>query len=143
MTVMTTQAPKLTHAGARAVLDAAMARARELAVPQGAAVLDEGGHLLACSRMDGAPLPSVRAAQDKAFTALLGLPTEGLSAAVTAVPGLNEVMAGMERITLLGDGAPLLVEGRLVGAVGVGGGTPAQDVQCAQAGCAALERARG
>lgn len=58
----------------RLALDAAIAHARALGVAQVVAVLDEGGHLLAFGRMDGAPLPSVRAAQDKAYSALIGLP---------------------------------------------------------------------
>ncbi|MEO1459707.1 MAG: heme-binding protein [Pseudomonadota bacterium] len=100
----TIQAPKLTQIGARAVLDAALACADALGVPQVVAVLDEGGHLLAFARMDGAPLPSVQAAQDKAYSALIGLPTDQLSSAVSANPGLHEAMAGMDRITSIGGG---------------------------------------
>ena len=58
--------PKLTLAGARAVLEAAERRAVEIGVPMDIAVVDDGGYLLAFARMDGAKISSVQIALTKA-----------------------------------------------------------------------------
>jgi uncharacterized protein GlcG (DUF336 family) len=54
-------------------VNAAVAKARELGVSENVAILDEGGILKAFSRMDGAPMPTIEMAQNKAYTALLGV----------------------------------------------------------------------
>ena len=54
----------------------ALAKARELGVSENVAILDDGGNLKAFSRMDGAPIPTIEMAQNKAYTALLGVSTQ-------------------------------------------------------------------
>ena len=71
MTLVTRNTPKLTLAGAQAVLAAAEKRATEIDVPMDIAVVDDGGHLLAFARMDGAKLSSVEIAIGKALSAAL------------------------------------------------------------------------
>jgi uncharacterized protein GlcG (DUF336 family) len=54
---------------AQKMVNAAVAKARELGVTENVAILDEGGNLKAFSRMDGAPIPTIEMAQNKAYTA--------------------------------------------------------------------------
>ena len=84
-------------------------------------------------RMDDAPLPSIEVAQDKAYTALLGVPSGDLFEMVQGDPALRASMPGIARVTMIAGGVPIRIDGRLVGAIGVGGGTPEQDMQCATA----------
>src|SRR5207244_13014791 len=71
MPLVTRNNPKLTLEGARAVLAAAERRAIEIGVPMDIAVVDDGGHLLAFSRMDGAKLASSQVAISKAESAAM------------------------------------------------------------------------
>jgi uncharacterized protein GlcG (DUF336 family) len=57
---------------AQKMVNAAVAKARELGVSENVTILDDGGNLKAFSRMDGAPIPTIEMAQNKAYTALLG-----------------------------------------------------------------------
>jgi uncharacterized protein GlcG (DUF336 family) len=57
---------------AQKMVDAAVAKARELGVSENVAILDDGGNLKAFSRMDGASMPTIEIAQKKAYTALFG-----------------------------------------------------------------------
>jgi uncharacterized protein GlcG (DUF336 family) len=66
MTLVTRNHPKLTLAGARAVLEAAERRAEEIRVPLVIAVVDDGGHLIVFERMDGAKPSSIAIAMVKA-----------------------------------------------------------------------------
>ena len=58
------------------IVNAAVAKARELGVAENVAILDDGGNLKAFTRMDGAPIPTIEMAQNKAYTALLGVSTQ-------------------------------------------------------------------
>ena len=58
------------------MVDAAVAKARELGVSENVAILDDGGNLKAFSRMDGAPILCIEIAQNKAYTALFGVSTQ-------------------------------------------------------------------
>src|SRR5467141_3735408 len=61
---------------AQKMVDAAVAKARELGVTENVAILDDGGNLKAFSRMDGASIPTIEIAQNKAYTALFGVSTQ-------------------------------------------------------------------
>ena len=61
---------------AQKMVDEAVAKARELGVTENVAILDDGGNLKAFSRMDGAPILCIEMAQNKAYTALFGVPTQ-------------------------------------------------------------------
>ena len=61
---------------AQKMVDAAVAKARELGVAENVAILDDGGNLKAFSRMDGASIPTIEIAQNKAYTALFGVSTQ-------------------------------------------------------------------
>src|SRR5258707_5686598 len=61
---------------AQKMVNAAVAKARELGVSENVAIIDDGGNLKAFSRMDGASIPTIEMAQNKAYTALLGGSTQ-------------------------------------------------------------------
>jgi len=139
---MIRQAPKLTHKGARAIVEAAEAKAREIGVPQCIAVVDDGGHLLAFSRMDGGKISSVRVAITKAVSAATRRSPSGPmpsaeDASVLLSIGLPLATGGT--VTPIRGGLPIMVDGQVVGGIGVSSGTEQQDVDCAQAGLAALK----
>lgn len=120
----------LSYDGAQAMLAAALAKAKEMKVPQCISIVDSGGHLLAFARMDGAFALSLETSLRKAQTAAsYGEPTGNLPAGIDIK--LAVATAG-RRINLPG-GLPVIVDGRVVGAIGVGSGTGEQDRQVAAA----------
>lgn len=144
MTYVTRKHPKLTLEGARAVLSAAEMRAQEIHCPMSIAVVDDGGHLLAFARMDGAKIASVAVAQVKAQAAAVrrsptGPAISGDQPNVLLALGLAAVN-GQQQTPIRG-GVPLIVDGEAVGAIGVSAGTEDQDVEVARVGTAALEKA--
>jgi glc operon protein GlcG len=130
---------KLTHEGALRVVQAAMSCAETQGTPQCIAVVDDGGHLLAFVRMDGAKFLSVQTAQRKAVTAAdRRSPTGGLEAGHDL--RLSLVTDG--RLTNLKGGLPIVVGGQLLGAVGVSSGSGEEDLEVAKAGVAAISGAK-
>jgi len=129
---------KLTHDGARHVLDAAVAAAMKVGVPQCIAIVDEGCNLLAFIRMDGSRVLSIDSSTRKAMTAATtGLPTGSL----LETKALPLAAATDGRMTNLPGGLPLLANGHVVGGIGVGSGTSEQDLEIATAAVAAFEAA--
>ncbi len=129
----------LTADGAMSVVHAAMAKAAELGAPTVVVVVDAAGMMKTMARMDGTPLSSLDLATDKAFTAAsFHGPTEQLGPALSADPVAMASLLKAPGVTLLPGGVPLMAGDVLVGAVGCSGGTPDQDVECANAGAAAL-----
>jgi uncharacterized protein GlcG (DUF336 family) len=136
---------RLTLAGARAMIGAAEATAQSMSLKVNIAVVDDGGHLLAFARMDGARPASGYTAITKATTAAtLRLPTGPFPPGTTNPDPLlnlslqNAALASGGKITTLFGGVPVVVEGQVIGGVGVGGGTGEQDAQVARAGLQAL-----
>jgi glc operon protein GlcG len=126
---------KLTHAGALTVLNAAIEAAANMGVPQCIAVVDEGCNLLAFVRMDGARVLSIESATRKAMTAA----TTGKPSADVLPEMAPKLAAATDgRVTSLKGGLPLLVEGQVVGGVGVGSGTGEQDLVVAEAAVTAF-----
>ncbi len=144
MPLVTRNNPKLTLEGAKAVVEAAERRAGEIGVPMDIAVVDDGGHLMAFVRMDGAKLSSVQIAITKAESAAIrrlpsGPAMEGDRPNVLLSVGL--AVASRARQTPIRGGIPLVVDSQCVGAIGVSNGTEDQDTEVAQAGAAALTKA--
>jgi glc operon protein GlcG len=132
------QTQELTHAAALTVLQGAIAKAETMNVPQCIAIVDTGGNLMAFIRMDGAKVLSQISATQKAVTAASGcMPTGGIAADVE----IKLALATGGQLTNLKGGLPIVIDGQVVGAIGVGSGTGAQDVEVAQAGIEALQRA--
>ena len=126
------------EAAARAV-SAAVEKARELGVRINVAVVDGGGNLAAFLRMPGAFLHSIGIAQDKAYTAVsFRMATADLYRMVQGNPGLRDGLIRRDRMAAIGGGFPIIIDGQLVGGIGVSGASEEQDALCAQAGLAAL-----
>ena len=124
---------------AQAVIAAALAHADEISVPVAVVVVDPSGRLVAAARQDAAPLMAVDMATGKAYTAAgMGAPTEMWDDATAANPGFGGAITSIPGFTPFGGGKPLTVDGQLVGAVGISGGTVDQDVAIAEAALRAL-----
>jgi len=127
---------RLDIADARVLIEGARARATEIGVPMCIAITDDSGNLIAFERMDGGKVTSTIIAMDKAYTAAgakkatheygeisqPGKPAYGISSAIGG------------RLMVVGGGLPILVDGAVVGGIGISSGTPAQDQDVAQAG---------
>ncbi|MCQ4272494.1 heme-binding protein [Pseudomonas kuykendallii] len=100
------------------------------------AVVDDGGHLLALERLDGAPANSAYIAPEKARSSALS--RKETKALEDMVNGGRTAFVTAPLMTSLEGGVPVLVEGQVVGAVGVSGVKADQDAQVAKAGIAAL-----
>jgi uncharacterized protein GlcG (DUF336 family) len=124
------------------MVNAAVAKARELGVAENVAILDDGGNLKAFIRMDGAPIPTIEMAQSKAYTALLGVSTQDFFNFIQADPSLLAGIPTLSRIAAWGGGFPIKVNGELVGAIGVSGAPTVQnDIDCASAALALVSDA--
>ncbi len=122
---------------ARKMADAAVAKARELGVTENVAILDDGGNLKAFSRMDGVPIPTIEMAQNKAYTALLGVSTQDFFNFIKGDPSLLAGIPTLARMAAWGGGFPIKVNGEVVGAIGVSGAPTVQnDIDCANAALA-------
>jgi uncharacterized protein GlcG (DUF336 family) len=130
----------VTLQSARRMIEAAKIRAEALGVPVVVAVVDGGGNLVALDRQDEALLVSIDLARDKAFSALAvkaDTATIGrLSQPGAELFGLGRAAGG--RIVTFGGGLPVVEDGKVVGGIGVSGGSVAEDTSCAEAGLAAL-----
>jgi uncharacterized protein GlcG (DUF336 family) len=127
---------------AQQMVDAAVAKARELGVSENVAIIDDGGNLKAFGRMDGAPILSTEIAQNKAYTALFGVSTQDFFNFIQGDPSLLAGIPTLSRVAAYGGGLPVQVDGEIVGAIGVSGAPTVQnDIDCAKAGLAALSEA--
>lgn len=133
---------RLSHQDARELIAGASQHARELGVPMCISVCDESGNLIAFERMDGGKIHSIQLSMDKAFTAASARKaTHEYNAACTPgslVFGIHTALGG--RISVVGGGFPVTVDGEVVGGIGVSSGTPQQDMECAQAGLEAFAK---
>jgi glc operon protein GlcG len=103
------------------------------------AVLDTGGHLVMLERMEGVQLGSIGAAQDKAYSAVMYRRPTKVFQDLVAQGGANIRLLGLRGASVLEGGIPIIVGGKLIGAIGVSGHTSEQDAQVAKAGADALK----
>lgn len=114
------------------LVERAVERARQQGLAVCVAVVDPRGTLKAFANMDGAPQIAVEACRAKANAALMGLGSAELAQAVSNQPAVLASLVAQPEIALLGGGLPLLEEGRVVGAIGVGGALTEQDIDIAE-----------
>ena len=127
---------------AQKMVNAAVAKARELGVSENVAILDDGGNLKAFTRMDGAPIPTIEIAQNKAYTALFGVSTHEFFNFIQGDPSLLAGLPTLARVAAWGGGFPIKVDGEIVGAIGLSGAPTVQnDVDCASAALALVSDA--
>lgn len=118
------------------IIDAAVKTALKIKQPMAIAILDESAHLKAFHRMDGASLISVTLAQNKAYTAAThpwGLSTKEIFAHIQENPATLVSIPQIPRYVMFDGGYPIKIENKLVGALGISGGTTDQDAIVAQA----------
>ena len=132
--------PSVSSELARAMIDAAEQKAADTGHPFVIAVVDDSGVLKAFSRMDGAALLSVQIAQDKAYTAAgFGLSTDGWHDFIKDdAPLALGAAPGIDRLIVFGGGFPIIIDGKIAGAIGVSGGHYSQDMDVAKAGLAVV-----
>lgn len=117
-------------------------KANEIGVPMVFSAVDEGGNLIYFQRMEGSLLISVKVSQDKAYTAcVLKCPTSALADVTKPGDSLWSLHnSGDGRIVCFGGGYPIEVDGKVIGAIGISGGTAEEDMSVATY---ALEKMRG
>lgn len=142
-TLVTRNRVQLNLAGAELIITAARHKALAMNLKLNIAVVDDGGHLLAFARMDGARPASGYTALTKATTAATFRQETG--PAPKAAPDVllslslqNAAQASGGKLTTLKGGVPVVVDGQVIGAVGIGGGTGEQDAEVAKVGIQAL-----
>lgn len=130
----------LTLEGAELALNAAKQKAIEMKLPVNISVVDDGGHLLAFVRMNGARPASAPTSMTKATSAATKrgatgpLPLGGETDTHLSLAIENAAGASGGKFTTLKGGIPILIDGQVIGAVGVGGATGEEDAIIATAG---------
>src|SRR3989475_5120399 len=127
----------VTFVEAQKLIAGAHAKAGQLDIRVTVAVVDEGGLLIALGRMDGAGALTPQIAEAKAVgAAMLQRDGAGLAELAKDRPGFFSVADRLVRVPIVPGLGSILIrrDGKVVGAVGVSGGRPEQDVECAEAG---------
>src|ERR1700674_4912524 len=101
------------------MVNEALAKAREIGVSENVAILDDGGNLKAFGRMDGALIPTIEIAQNKAYTALFGVSTQEFFNFIQGDPSLLAGIPTLARVAACSLGFPIKVNGEVVGAIGL------------------------
>jgi glc operon protein GlcG len=124
---------------AKKVAAGALAEARKNGWSMAAAVVDPAGDLVYFEKLDGTQAASVTIAVEKArSSARFKRPTKALQDTVAA-GGEGLRILGLPGAVPVDGGVPILMDGKIVGAIGMSGGTSAQDGQCAAAGAAMVK----
>lgn len=130
----------ITLAQAKAVIAAAEKKAEQIGQPMNIAIVDAGGNLVSHVRMDGAWIGSIDISINKAFTSrAFDISTKDLgdnSQPNQQFFGIHASNRG--KIMIFAGGIPLKKDGKVVGAIGVSGGSGVQDHSVAEAGAAAF-----
>jgi len=131
--------PAISVETARKVAAAAVAEGKKNNWSVAVAIVDTAGELVFFERIDNTQAGSITVAQEKARTsARFKRPTKAFEEALV---GGRQAILGLPGVTPLEGGIPLLIEGKIVGAIGVSGATSQQDGICAQAGVDSLGKA--
>lgn len=130
----------ITLTDARRILAAAEKKAEEIGQPMNVAVVDAGGNLVAFERMENAWIGSIDISQKKAWTSrAFDITTKDLGANSQSGDQFFGIHASNNgKVMIFAGGIPLKREGKVVGAIGVSGGSGEQDHAVAEAGAAAL-----
>lgn len=130
----------VTLEDARRVIAAAEKKAAEIGQPQNIAVADAGGNLVSHVRMDGAWIGSIDISIKKAFTArAFDIATKDLAENAQSGGQFFGIHASNDgRVMIFAGGIPLQRDGKIVGAIGISGGSGEQDQAVAEAGAAAF-----
>lgn len=137
---MSTTQKTLQLEDARRIIAAATKKAEEIGSPSNIAVVCAGGYLLAFERMQDAWLGSVDIAQKKAWTSrAFDIETEKLGKLSQSGDQFFGIHASNDgKVMIFAGGVPIKQDGKVIGAIGVSGGTGKQDQAIAEAGAAAF-----
>jgi uncharacterized protein GlcG (DUF336 family) len=129
----------ITLENARKAATTALAEARKNGWSMAAAVVDQAGDLVYYEKLDGTQAASATIAVEKArASARFKRPTKALQDTLAA-GGEGLRILGLPEAVPVDGGVPIVMDGKIVGAIGLSGGTSAQDGQCATAGAAVLK----
>ena len=129
----------ITLEQAKKVLAGAQAEAKKNNWGMAIIILDTGGHPVMMQRLDGTQLGSIEVAKDKAWSAVaFRRPTKAFEDAVSQ-GGANLRLLRLTGASPIEGGIPLMADGKIIGSIGVSGGTAPQDGQVAKAGVDALK----
>ena len=133
----------ITLRTAQLIANAAVREAEHQGISINAAVVNTAGTLIAFLRMPEASLHSAETAMDKAYTAAsFRFPTSQWADALANFPAVIQTnIVQRPRLIVFGGGVPIEVNGEVIGAIGVSGGSAEQDEHCAIAGLKALDQA--
>ncbi len=137
-------AKRLTAAGARKIVDAAISRGKQENIAITVAVVDAGGHLMVLERMDGGKFHSVHSATTKAVCAASNERNTGSTGAVGQSLDVLHALglalaAGPERWTAMEGGCPIMAGNECIGGVGVAGGNWEFDERVAKEAVSAIK----
>lgn len=125
---------------AKKVLAGAEAEAKKNSWNVVISVVDPGGQLVAMSRLDNTQFGSIEVAREKAYSAVAFRRPTKVFQDLIGKGGENLRLLGLSGASMLEGGIPIVVDGKIIGGVGVSGVTSAQDAQTAQAGIDALKK---
>ena len=132
--------PPIALDDAKRAMAAAELEAAKNSLQVAITILDSGGNLVMFHKFDNTQLQSIGASEGKARTALFfKRPSKALDDAIAA-GGAGWRLLAVKDITPLEGGLPILIDGKIVGAIGVSGALSSQDVQVAKAGADALAK---
>lgn len=120
---------------AQVLIEGAAAKAREIGVPMCIAITDESGHLIRFLRMDGGKISSISIAIDKAATGAIARRGTHVynQLCVPGSPTFGIHVTNGGHFSIIGGGLPVVIDGEIVGGVGLSSGTAEQDLVCAEA----------
>jgi glc operon protein GlcG len=119
-------------------LAGALAEAQKINVPMAITVVDTGGHLIGFVRSDNTQIGSIAVSQDKANTAALYRRSSKVFQGILAAGGDGLRVLTLRGVTAVEGGLPIMMDGKIIGAIGVSGGSAEQDGVVAKAGLDAL-----
>lgn len=139
------QALKLELNEAKLMIEAAVAKAKEINVLETIAIVDDGGYLIALERMDGARITGPEISIAKAFTAaghkrsthLFNTPPNGPALPNNEAYGIQLMFPG--KFAIFVGGFPIVINGEVIGGVGISGGNGEQDIAVGTAALHALK----
>ena len=124
----------VTHEQARKALAGAIAEARKQSLPMAVAIVDTAGQLVAFERMDNTQTASTGVAQDKAVSAAMYRRPSKVFQDLVAGGGVGLRVLTLRGAVAVEGGLPIVMDGKIIGAIGVSGGSSEQDGVVAKAG---------
>jgi glc operon protein GlcG len=124
----------INYEQARKAVASAIAEAKKISIPMAVSVVDTAGQLMAFERLDNTQIGSIGVAQDKAVSAAIYRRSTKVFQDLVAGGGVGLRVLTLRGANAVEGGLPLVIDGKIVGAIGVSGGSAEQDGVVAKAG---------